>query len=125
VAGALLAATVGSGVDLLMGVGGIPEGLIGACAVRATGGNMLGRLAPQSAEENQAIREAGLDTNRIMTENDLVGTNEVLFAATGVTEGPLLDGIRFEGHLAVSNSMIIRGHTHTRRTIHAEHRVEE
>ena len=125
VAGALLAATVGSGVDLLMGVGGIPEGLIGACAVRASGGNMLGRLAPQSAEEHQALREAGLDTNRIVTENDLVNTNEVLFAATGITEGPLLSGIRFERHLAISNSMIIRGHTRTRRIIHAEHLLEE
>jgi len=124
VAGALVAAMVSSNVDLLMGVGGIPEGLIGACAVRALGGNMIGRLAPQSAEEHRAIREAGLDMAHIMTENDLVCTNEVLFAATGITEGPLLPGIRFERRLAVSESMIIRGHTRTRRIIHAERLLE-
>lgn len=125
VAGALIAATVGSGIDLLMGIGGIPEGLIGACAARASGGNMLGRLAPQSEEEAAAVAAAGLDTKRIMTEDEMVATNEVIFVATGITEGPLLDGIRFERRLARSNSMIIRGHTRTRRIIHAEHLLEE
>jgi fructose-1,6-bisphosphatase II len=76
IVGALLATTPDSGVDLLMGIGGVPEGLMAACAVRASGGAMLGRLAPQSAGEREAVQAAGLDTRRILTSEELVSSNQ-------------------------------------------------
>ena len=125
VAGALLATTVGSNVDVLMGVGGIPEGLIAACAVRATGGAMLGRLAPQSAAERAAVEAAGLDTGQVLTAERLVATDHVFFAATGITDGALLAGVQYVRDRATSNSMILRGETRTRRRLYAEHLLSE
>ena len=122
--GALLAATPGSGVDALMGIGGIPEGLIAACALKALGGAMLGRLAPQSAEERAGAEAAGLDLRRVLMTNELVAGRMVFFAATGITDGPLLSGVRYDGARARSNSLIMRGETGTRRTIVAEHLLE-
>lgn len=119
--GALLAITPNSGVDLLMGVGGVPEGVIAACAVRAAGGAMLGRLAPQSADEAEALRAEGLDTRRILSDRDIVGSEQVFFAATGITDGPLLRGVHYLGGRATSNSLILRGETRTRRWLVTEH----
>jgi fructose-1,6-bisphosphatase II len=123
ITGALLAATPQSGVDILMGIGGVTEGLISACAVKAMGGAMLGRLAPQSKRELEAVVETRLDRKQIFTCDDLVSSDQVFFAATGITDGPLLDGVRYHGDRATSNSMILRGETRTRRIIHAEHRL--
>jgi fructose-1,6-bisphosphatase II len=125
IAGALMAASVGSGADILLGVGGVSEGVIAACAVKALGGAMLGRLAPQSAAERIAVTEAGLDTRRILTCNELINSNEIFFAATGITDGPLLKGVHYEGNAAETESLILRSETHTRRTIHAEHWIDE
>ncbi|MFP4438192.1 MAG: class II fructose-bisphosphatase [Chloroflexaceae bacterium] len=125
IAGALMAASVGSGADILLGVGGVSEGVIAACAVKALGGAMLGRLAPQSAAERAAVAEAGLDTRRILTCNELINSNEIFFAATGITDGPLLKGVHYEGNAAETESLILRSETHTRRTIHAEHWIDE
>ena len=125
VVGALLAITPDSGVDMLMGVGGVPEGLMAACAVRAAGGAMLGRLAPQSGAEREALKDAGLDTRRILTAEELVGSNQVFFAATGITDGPLLEGVRYHGERATTHSLILRGETHTRRKMVAEHLLDE
>ena len=125
IVGALLATTPNSGVDALMGIGGVSEGLMGACAVRASGGAMLGRLAPQSAAERDAIQTAGLDTRRILTSEGLVGSNQVFFAATGITDGPLLDGVRYMGERATTHSLILRGETHTRRKMATEHLLDE
>ncbi|MCX7670275.1 MAG: class II fructose-bisphosphatase [Anaerolineae bacterium] len=119
--GALLAITPNSGVDLLMGIGGVPEGVIAACAVRAAGGAMLGRLAPQSAEERAAVQAAGLDTRQIVSDRDIVNSDQVFFAATGITDGPLLRGVHYLGDRATSNSLILRGETHTRRWLVTEH----
>ncbi|MBC8444936.1 MAG: class II fructose-bisphosphatase [Chloroflexi bacterium] len=124
IAGALMAISSDSGVDILMGVGGIAEGLIAACAAKATGGGMLGRLAPQDAEEESAIRAAGWDAGRILTVDEMVARSTVLFAATGITDGPLLSGVRYRGDRATSNSMILCGETSTRRVISAEHLLE-
>ena len=121
VTGALLAATRGSGIDILMGVGGVAEGLLSVCAVKALGGAMLARLAPQGARELNAIRDTGLDMTRIMDHSDLVTGDCTFFAATGITDGPLLSGIHYRGRRATSNSMILRGETRTRRVIEAEH----
>ncbi len=120
-AGALVTATPGTGADILMGVGGVPEGVTAACAVRALGGAMLGRLAPQSREEKEAIEAAGLDPRRILTCNELVTSQEIFFAATGITPGTLLAGVEYRGNQAKTHSMVIRGETGTRRIIHTEY----
>jgi fructose-1,6-bisphosphatase II len=125
VAGALMAAREGSGVDLLMGIGGTPEGVIAACAVQALGGGMLGRLAPQRPDEAEAVRAAGIDAARILTERDLVASDDVFFAATGITDGVLLPGVQYTAAGATTASLVMRGHSGTLRTIHAEHRVDK
>ena len=89
IAGAMLAASPGSGVDVLLGIGGVPEGVIAACAVKAFGGTMLGRLAPQSDAERAAVAATGMDLRRIMTGDELNAGEQVFFAATGITDGPL------------------------------------
>jgi fructose-1,6-bisphosphatase II len=121
IAGALLACVPDSNVDVLMGIGGTLEGLIVACAVKALGGGMLARIEPQSEAERAKVKEAGINTELIFSCSELVNTNEVFFTATGITEGPLLSGITYRGNRANTNSMILRGTTRTRRTIHAEH----
>lgn len=120
-AGALVAATPGSGADVLMGIGGVPEGVTAACAVRALGGAMLGRLAPQTEEEHEAIKAADLDIRRILSCKELVTSQKVFFAATGVTSGVLLSGVEFWGRAARTQSLVIRGETGTRRTINTEY----
>lgn len=123
-AGALIAATPNSGADALMGIGGVPEGITAACAVKAMGGAMLGRLAPQSPEEREAIEIAGLDKSHILNCHQLITSNKIFLAATGVTHGPLLDGVRYRGHEAKTDSLLIRCETGTRREIKAEHIIE-
>jgi fructose-1,6-bisphosphatase II len=125
IAGAVLAASPDGPVDALMGVGGAAEGLTGACAVRALGGGMLARLAPQSIEEREAIVAAGLDLRHTMNCSDLVASNQIFFVATGITDGPLLQGVRFSGDRATTNSLVLRSETRTRRLIIAEHLLEE
>lgn len=120
-AGALVAVTPGSGADLLMGTGGVPEGVTAACAVRAMGGAMLGRLSPQSPEEKAAVEAAGLDVRRILTCKELITSDEIFFAATGVTDGPLLRGVQYHGKKAETHSLVIRGETGTRRIIVTEY----
>jgi len=124
IAGAIQAALPGSNVDVLMGVGGVSEGVTAACAVRALRGAMLVRLAPQSPEERQAVATAGLDTRRILTCRELVQSDEVFFAATGITGGPLLDGVQYHGNLAEAHSLVLRGATGTRRFIRAEYLLD-
>lgn len=124
IAGAIQAALPGSNVDVLMGVGGVSEGVTAACAVRALRGAMLARLAPQSVEEKEAVTRAGLDTRRILTCRELVQSDEVYFAATGITGGPLLDGVQYHGNLAEAHSLVLRGATGTRRFIRAEYLLD-
>jgi len=125
IAGAVIAAMPENSVDLMMGIGGIIEGLIAACAVKAIGGKMLCRLAPQGESEMIALRDQGFDLQRVMTCDDLVSSQNVFFAATGITDGLLLEGVRYQGRYATSNSLILRGETGTRRIIHAQHRLTE
>lgn len=122
--GALVAATPGVSADVLMGIGGVPEGVAAACAVRAMGGAMLGRLSPQSQNERIAIEAAGLDARRILTCHELVTSQQVLFVATGVTEGPLLGGVEYHGASAKTHSLLIGGEANIRRLIHAEHTLD-
>lgn len=122
--GALMAALPDSTVDLMMGIGGAAEGVIGACAVKAIGGGMLVRLAPQSDAERNAIGAADIDPARILNADDLIAGKQIFFVATGVTDSPLLNGVRLHGDRATTNSLILRAETRTRRTIFAEHLLE-
>lgn len=124
ISGALMAASPRANVDVLMGIGGVSEGVISACAVKALRGGMLGRLAPQSDKERNAIRRAGLNADRILTCHELVSSDEIFFAATGITTGSLLAGVRYRGSEAETESLVLRSETGTRRIIHAEHLVE-
>ncbi len=121
ISGALLAASPDINVDLLMGIGGISEGIISACAVKSLGGAMLGRLAPQTPEERTAIEEAGLDPHQILTCDELVAGEDIYFAATGITDSILLEGIHYKGQIAITESLVIRCKTRTKRVIHSEH----
>ncbi len=121
ITGALMAASSDSGIDLLMGIGGAPEGLISACAVKALGGAMICRLAPQSETELDRVIQMGLDVRQILSVEEMVKTPHCFFVATGVTDGPVLEGVRFGNKTATTNSLILRGSTKTRRSIASEH----
>lgn len=103
------------------GVGGVAEGIIAACAVKALGGKMLGRLAPQSAGERAAVQAAGIDLQRILTSNEMIASDQLFFAATCITDGPLLTGVRYHGTRAETQSLVLRYDTGRRRIIYAEH----
>jgi fructose-1,6-bisphosphatase II len=125
VVGALEASLRGKGADILMGIGGVAEGLIAACAVKALGGAMIGRLAPQSEEERLGIEAAGLDKNRILTCDELVTTNKIYFAATGITTSVVLSPIHFQGDWVETHSLLLRAETETRRFIDGELHLKE
>lgn len=120
-AGALLAAHPNTRADILLGIGGVPEGVTAACVVKALGGAMLGRLAPQSDDERNAVAAAGLDTKRILTGDELVSSQKIFFAATGITHGLLLDNVDYRGDQAQTHSMVVRGETGTLRNIRSEY----
>ncbi len=124
VAGAVMAAREGTGVDLLMGIGGTPEGIIAACAMKCLGGVIQGRLYPRDDDERQKAIQAGHDLDRVLTTNELVTGEEVFFAATGITDGELLKGVRYTGVRMTSNSIVMRGRSRTIRLIDSEHPVD-
>lgn len=119
VAGAVLAARPNTGADLLMGIGGTPEGVIAACAMRCLGGEIQGMFAPQSAEEIE--KASGLDLKQVFTSKDLVKGDDIFFAATGITDGELLAGVRFSERCMTSQSLVMRAKSHTIRVINSEH----
>ncbi len=121
--GALLAATVGTNVDVVMGIGGASEAVLAACAVKALGGGMLARLAPQNHAEQAALMEAGLDTRRIWTVDEMVQGNDVFVAATGITRSDLLHEVDFHGQKAQLHSLLIRAKTGTRRFVQTEQSI--
>ena len=121
VAGAIMAVTPGTGVDLLAGTGGTPEGVLAACALRCLGGEMLGRLIARDDTERRAALDGGYDLNRILTTVDLVSGDDVFFAATGVTDGALLKGVRFETHQVITHSISMRSRSGTIRLIEGRH----
>lgn len=125
IAGALMAASRRSSVDILMGIGGVPEGIIAACAVRCLRGAMLARLAPQSEVERAAITDAGMNLGRILSCKEIINSEHIFFTATGIADGPLLDGVRYEGRMAETHSLVLRAETGTRRIIHADHLLSE
>jgi len=126
VAGAILAATPEAATaDILMGVGGTPEGVVGACALTCLGGAIYGKLYPRDETEKRALQDAGYDLDRTLTTQDLVSGQEVFFAATGVTDGALLRGVRYRADRALTSSMVMRSHSGTVRHIDSEHQIEK
>ena len=122
VSAALLAVMDGTGVDLLWGIGGTPEGVISAAAIKCLGGQMLARLWPRDDEERQAALDAGYDLDRVLEVDDLVGGNDAFFAASGVTDGDLLQGVRYHGAgYATTESLVMRSRSGTVRRISGRH----
>jgi fructose-1,6-bisphosphatase II len=125
VAGAITAAAQRTEVDLLLGIGGTPEGVISAAALKCLGGAIQGRLAPRNDDERQLLLEQGLDPDAVLTIDDLVSGNDVFFAATGITDGYLLRGVRYWPDGATTHSMVMRSRSGTVRYVEAEHRFEK
>ncbi len=125
VAAALMTAQPESGVDVLFGIGGTPEGVITACALRAMGGEIQGKLFARDEDELRRGREAGYDFDKVLTMNDLVSSEDVFFATTGITDGELLKGVRYYGNHITTESLVVRGLTGTIRRISATHSTDK
>jgi fructose-1,6-bisphosphatase II len=125
VAAAIAAAREDSSVDMLIGIGGTPEGIITACAMRAMGGVIQGKLWPKDDEERQKALDAGHDLDRVLTTEDLVTSNNCFFVATGITTGELLNGVRYGSGTAVTNSLVMRSKSGTIREIISHHRLDK
>jgi fructose-1,6-bisphosphatase II len=125
VAAAVMTAREETGVDLLLGVGGTPEGIIAACAVKCLGGVILGKLAPRDDAERRKALDAGHDLNRVLRTDDLVHGDNVFFVATGVTDGELLEGVRYRAGGASTHSLVMRSKSGTIRSIHSEHKLSK
>jgi fructose-1,6-bisphosphatase II len=125
VAGAISAAWPASGTNILFGIGGTPEGVIAACALKCLGGVIQGRLWPRNDDERQAALDAGYDLDRVLTTDDLVGGDDVFFSATGITDGELLKGVRYWGTGAGTQTLVMRSKSGTIRTIDASHRWQK
>jgi fructose-1,6-bisphosphatase II len=122
VSAALLAVSENSPVDLLWGIGGTPEGVISAAAIKCIGGQLLGRLWPRSDDEREAARAAGYDLERVLTCDDLVAGEDVFFSATGVTDGDVLQGVRYQGSRgATTESLVMRSRSGTVRRVFGRH----
>jgi fructose-1,6-bisphosphatase II len=125
VAAAIAAATPGTGVDVLMGIGGAPEAVVAATAIKTMGGDMQCRLFPRNDAERAQAEAAGADFNQVLTLDDLVGSDDVYFAATGITDGELLRGVHYLANGLATHSIVMRGYTGTIRRVEAEHRAEK
>jgi fructose-1,6-bisphosphatase II len=121
VSASLSAVTEGSEIDLLWGIGGTPEGVLSASAIQCAGGQIIGRLWPRSDEERDAALEAGYDLDEVLDKDRLVSGENVFFAATGVTEGDMLQGVHFHGGNAYTESISMRSRSGTVRTVTAKH----
>lgn len=125
IAGALMTSCGRTGIDVLMGIGGTPEGVIAACALKCMGGNIQGKIHARSAAEEVLGREMGVDFNKVLTIDDLVSSDDVFFAATGITNGDLLRGVDYIPNGAITDSIVMRGLTGTVRRIKATHRLDK
>ena len=121
VSASLLAVSERSPVTLLWGIGGTPEGVITAAAIKSIGGGLVGRLWPRDDDERRAATDAGYDLDRQLTQDDLVRGDDCFFSATGVTDGDVLQGVRYEGSTASTESIVMRSRTGTVRRIQARH----
>ena len=125
VAGAIMAAMDDTGVDVLMGVGGAPEAVVAAVALRCLGGEIQCQLWPKDDAERKLVYEQKLDVNRVLTTEDLVRTDDVFFAATGITDGELLHGVHYYARGAKTQSLVMRGHSGTVRLVEAMHNLNK
>ncbi|GGX40010.1 class II fructose-bisphosphatase [Streptomyces fructofermentans] len=125
VAGSILALREGTGIDLLLGIGGTPEGIISACAVKCLGGTIQGKLWPKDDEERARAVDAGHDLDRVLLTDDLVSGENVFFVATGITDGELLRGVRYRSETATTESIVMRSKSGTVRQITSEHRLSK
>jgi fructose-1,6-bisphosphatase II len=125
VAGAVEAARDETGIDALMGIGGTPEGIIAACAMKCLGGVIQAILHPRDEAEREKAIANGMDLEKVLTTNDLVSGENVFFAATGITDGELLKGIRFTNRYIQSNSLVMRSRSKTIRFISSEHPLQD
>jgi fructose-1,6-bisphosphatase II len=125
VAAAVMTAREETGVDLLLGIGGTPEGIIAACAVKCLGGVILGKLAPRDDTERRKALDAGHDLDRVLRTDDLVHGDNVFFVATGVTDGELLEGVRYRAGGASTHSLVMRSKSGTIRSIHSQHKLSK
>jgi fructose-1,6-bisphosphatase II len=125
VSGALMTCLPESGIDALLGIGGTPEGVLAACAIRAMGGELQGKLYIRNEEEKKLGLEMGYNLDQVITMDDLVSSNDVFFAATGITDGELLEGVRYTGNGAETHSLSIRGKTGTIRWIVGKHNFKK
>jgi fructose-1,6-bisphosphatase II len=123
VAGAVMAASEGTGVDLLLGIGGTPEGIITACAVKCLGGTIQGKLWPQKKSEFTNAAAAGLDLDAVLGTDDLVRSDNVFFVCTGITDGELVRGVRYRGGGATTESLVMRSKSGTIRRVSSTHRL--
>ena len=127
VAGAIMAARPNTGVDLLLGIGGTPEGIIAACAMKCTGGVIQGQLWPRDDEERQKALDAGhdLDPNHVLGTEQLVSGDDAFFVATGITDGELMRGVRYRAGGCTTDSLVMRARSGTIRSITSEHRLSK
>jgi fructose-1,6-bisphosphatase II len=125
VAGAISAALPRTGTDLLLGIGGTPEGVIAAAALKCLGGSMQGKLFPRNEDERRRLLDDGYDLDRVLATDDLVAGDDVFFAATGVTDGALLEGVKYWPDGATTYSLVMRARSGTIRMIEAEHQFEK
>jgi len=125
VAGAIMAGREGTGVDLLLGIGGTPEGIIAACALKCMGGVIQGRLWPQDDDERQKAIDAGHDLDRVLTTDDLVRGDNCYFVGTGITDGNLLQGVRYQRGTISTQSIVMRSKSGTIRRVDAEHQTRK
>src|SRR2546430_920895 len=113
----------GTGIDLLLGIGGTPEAIIAACALKCLGGVIQGQLAPRDDEDRRRALDAGHDLDRVLTTDDLVSSEDVFFAATGITDGELMAGVRYRAGGATTHSLVMRSRSGTIRRIQSEHQL--
>ena len=125
VAGAISTAWPDSGADILLGIGGTPEGVITAAALKCMGGEQQGRLWPRDDAERQAALDAGYDLDRVLTTDDLVAGDNCFFAATGITDGDLLKGVHYDSRGATTQSLVMRSRSGTVRLVNARHRLSK
>jgi fructose-1,6-bisphosphatase II len=127
VAGAIMAARDGTGIDLLLGIGGTPEGIITACAMKCLDGVIQGRLWPTDDDERQRALDAGhdLDPDHILRTDDLVTGDDVFFVSTGITDGELMQGVRYRAGGASTHSLVMRSRSGTIRSITSEHKLQK
>lgn len=125
VAGAIMAAMPGTGVDLLIGIGGAPEAIVSICALKSIGGNMQCRIWPRNDAEWEIVRNEGIDVTQVRGMDDLVQSSNVFFAATGITDGELLQGVHYSGGGATTESLVMRSTSGTVRRVHASHRLDK